>query len=105
LLGWAEANQAKLTHSGGHARLLALVKQLLPAFLGRSSYNVLTRGSLLFIEIRDSVFSRNVSHDSPICGFYSGFLAELACGCQERSCMVTEVRCRAVEADPPSCLF
>jgi hypothetical protein len=105
LLGWAEANRVTLNHSGGAERFQALLKQLLPDYLGRSSYNQMTRGRVSYVEVRDSVFARDVQHPHPVCGFYAGFLSELGSGCLERHCAVVEVRCRAAEAGATSCMF
>jgi hypothetical protein len=104
LLGQAEAHGTTLTRAGGEARFQALLKQLLPPMLGRGNHTVMARGRVLFVEVRDSVFARGVQHDNPVCGFYSGFLTELAAGCQSRAAAAHEVRCRA-ENGAHSCMF
>jgi hypothetical protein len=96
---------APSSNHGGAARFTGLVKRLLPAFLGHSNYSLMVRGNVQFVEVRDSVFTRGVKHEHPVCGFYSGYLAELGSRCIPGTCGVTEVRCTAVELDATTCLF
>lgn len=105
LLGWSESHRVKLDRSGGAVRFNALLRQWLPDFAGRSGINYMQRGSVLFVELRDSVFARGVEHEHTVCGFYSGFMGELWAGCQPRNPVASEVRCRAIEPSAPSCMF
>jgi len=89
----------------GASRFNTLAKQLLPAFLGRSSYVLMSRGNLQFVELHDSVFARGVHAVRPLCGFYCGFLAELGSTCVPGAAISTEVRCVALEPDATSCLL
>jgi predicted hydrocarbon binding protein len=86
-------------------RFQALLKQLLPSFMGQASYSMLVRGEMHFIELRDSVFAREVWHHNPVCGFYSGLLAELGTSCVEGAATAQEVRCTASDAEASSCMF
>jgi hypothetical protein len=104
LLGWSEARRIALSHKGGSERFQALVKQYLPDFLGRASFNQMNRGAMVYVEVKGSVFARGAVDDNPVCGFYSGWLSELGSGCQNRQCAVTEVRCAAVD-NAASCMF
>lgn len=104
LLGWSEANRFALNHRGGAERFEKLARLFLPDFLGRASFNVMGRGRMIYIEVRDSVFARGVQHDHAVCGFYAGFLSELGSGCTPHNCHVSEVRCSAME-HPASCMF
>ena len=90
---------------GGAARFGQLLKLLLPPFLGRSTFHLMTKGRVQIIEIHNSVFARDVFAIRPLCGFYTGFLAECAAHCMEAPCPVAEVRCKAMEPDTASCLF
>jgi hypothetical protein len=100
------AQDAKQDASGGGAaRFAQLLKQLLPQFLGRATYHLMSKGSVQFIEINNSVFSRNIFAIRPLCGFYGGFFSECAALCAEAACAVAEVRCRAMEQNAASCLF
>jgi len=89
----------------GQNKLTTLIKQQLPEFLGNASFILMLRGSVQFLEIRDSVFTREVKHDRPLCGFYSGFLAELATFCGLEHATATEVRCCSQDPDAATCLF
>ena len=82
-----------------------LLKQLLPAFLGRAPYNLMLKGELQFVEVRDSVFARQVVHPDPVCSFYAGLLAELGTACTDGAATATEVRCVANDPEALSCLF
>ena len=104
LLGWAEANRVALNHKGGEERFATLARQFLPDFLGRGTSNLLLRGKMIYVDVRDSVFARGVESLHPVCGFYEGFLSELGSGCSKHNCVVTEVRCYAMDA-PHSCMF
>jgi predicted hydrocarbon binding protein len=86
-------------------RFQALIKQLLPPFLGQASYTMLIRGEMHFIELRDSVFARDVLHHNPVCGFYSGLFAELGTNCVEGAATAQEVRCTANDPEASSCMF
>jgi predicted hydrocarbon binding protein len=87
------------------SRFHALLKQLLPSFLGRATYTLLSRGDMQFIEMRDSPFAREVLHHNPVCGFYSGLFAELGGSCTDNAATSAEVRCIANDPEAPSCLF
>jgi hypothetical protein len=90
---------------GGEQRFAQLLKQLLPPFLGRSTYHLMSKGRIQFIEVHNSVFARDAFAIRPLCGFYSGFFSECAALCMEAPCAVAEVRCKAMERDAASCLF
>jgi len=103
---WAEQHRIRKPLVGGQsARFTALVKQLMPEFLGSAIYTMMLRGSVHFIEIRDSLFARDDQFDRPLCGFYSGCLAEAAKYCGAANPVSTEVRCCANEPTAPTCLF
>jgi hypothetical protein len=105
LLGWAEGNGIALNHRGGEERFEKLARSFLPNFVGRGSFNLMARGRLVYIEVRDSIFAREVSDSMhPLCGFYSGFLSELGSGVVKHNCPVSEVRCSAMEPGY-SCMF
>jgi hypothetical protein len=89
--------------SGG--RFAALVKHYLPPFLGVSTFVHMVRGELQFVEIRDTVFSRGVRYERPLCAFYAGFFSELGCQCVKHQALSSEIRCRSVDGESQSCLF
>lgn len=104
----AEAQRLGLRFARGGrdtSRFQLLVKQVLPAFLGQASFTTLVRGEMHFIELRDSVFARDVWHHNPVCGFYAGVLAELGTNCVEGAATAQEVRCTASDAEASSCMF
>ncbi|GEM_PF-6103847 len=104
LLIWLELHDIRRpTLSSVSAAFAKLVRELLPPFIGNASVNVLSRGTLLFIEIRDSVFARDVRHDRALCGFYAGFLFELGRFCGSPRAAVTETHCSAMDPDGPTC--
>jgi hypothetical protein len=107
LLMWVEHRQIRPPAMTTLAtRFTALVKQLLPPFLGSASFTMMIKGSLHFIELRGSIFTRQAQHERPVCGFYCGYLAELTtlCGIEHRPA-VAEVRCCAVDPEAPTCLL
>jgi hypothetical protein len=104
LLGWAEANRVELNHRGGEERFSGLARQFMPHFLGRGASTLMSRGKMVYVEVRDSVFARGVESLHPVCGFYEGFLSELGSGCSNRNVKVSEVRCFAMDA-PHSCML
>jgi hypothetical protein len=105
-LYWTEQNRIRKPIIGSQsARFIALMKQLMPEFLGSASYTAMLRGSVHFIEIRDSLFARDDQFDRPLCGFYSGCLAEAAKLCGAGTAVATEVRCCANDPNAPTCLF
>jgi hypothetical protein len=89
--------------SGG--RFGALLKHYLPQFLGLSSFVLMVRGDLQFVEIRDTVFSRGVRHERPLCSFYAGFCSELGGLSVKHQALCSEIRCRSVDGESQSCLF
>ena len=106
LTQWAETQPINLERGKHSSSALAnLLKQVLPAFLGSANYITMLRGQIHFIEIHNSVFARGVSDIRPVCGFYSGLLAELGSACTTQTCTVAEVRCRAIDPDAQSCMF
>ena len=107
LLKWVELERLRPPRLGSASHHFGnLLKQLLPPFLGKATYVMMLRGNVHFLELRNSVFARDVQHGRPLCGFYCGYLAELAvhCGVESRP-GVSEARCCAVEPDSPTCLF
>lgn len=90
---------------GGATRFAQLVKQLLPAMLGSANVHLMAKGQIQFVEIQHSVFSRDVQALRPMCGFYVGWLSECAALCSEGRCSVAEVRCKALDANAPNCMF
>jgi len=103
---WLEHKNLQLDpKASGRNRYASLLKELLVDFLGSATAVQMVRGSLLYLELNNSVFARNVHHDKPVCGFYSGFAAELGANLVPGACTATEVRCCAVEPDAPTCLF
>jgi hypothetical protein len=106
LLLWAEEHNISF---GGlnppPARLLSFLKQHFPVFLGLGNYNLMARGSVQFIEVRNSLFARNVDHPEPVCGFYTGIFAQVAQELTHKTPVVQEVRCLAADPDASSCMF
>ena len=86
-------------------KYLTLLKQILPEYLGHASYITMLRGSIHFLEIRDSVFAREADSTNPLCGFYCGLLSELATYCGVEKPYIVEARCCAVEEDATTCLI
>lgn len=106
LLMWTEQKHFRRPVLGNQAsRFTGAVKQVLPDFLGKAAYTVMLRGNIHFIEIRDSVFTRDTQYDRALCGFYAGCLAELGKHCGMESTVATEVRCCANDPNAPTCLF
>ena len=66
----------------------------------------MVKGSLQFIEVRNSIFARDTVHERPLCGFYCGVLAELVhvLGASGPAAVI-ETRCCAVDSDAPTCLL
>jgi len=105
-LFWAEQHRTRKPLMGSQsARFTSLVKQLLPEFLGGANFTIMLRGSVHFIEIRNSLFARDEQFDRPLCGFYAGFLAEAAKLCGAPAAISSEVRCCANDSTAPTCLF
>lgn len=105
-LMWGEQRKQRRQLFGNQSsRFTALLKQLLPEFLGNASYTAMLRGSVHFIEIRDSVFARDGQYDRSLCGFYAGCLAEAGRFCGMEAALSSEVRCCANEPSAPTCLF
>lgn len=86
-------------------RFTTMLKQLLPDFLGHAGYIMMVRGSIHFLEIRDSVFAREAGFNNALCGFYCGLISELATHCGAEHAMVTEARCCASDNEATTCLF
>lgn len=102
----AERQQFRFAKKGGDlAQFQSALKQLLPPFLGLASYTLLVRGELYFVEMRESIFARQVWHHNPVCGFYSGLLAELGTNCVTGAATAVEIRCVANDSEAPSCMF
>lgn len=89
----------------GRRDLGQTLRQQLPAFLGRGSFNHLQRGEVHFLELRDSIFARSASHHDGLCGFYSGFLVELGALCGPGQWEAGEQRCVAADPDATTCLI
>jgi hypothetical protein len=106
LLMWTEQRRFHKPLLGSQAsRFTGALKQILPEFLGNAAYTVMLRGNVHFIEVRNSIFTRDTHFDRALCGFYSGCLAELGRFCGLESTVATEVRCCANEPNAPTCLF
>jgi len=105
-LFWTEQRRLRKPLIGNQsARFTAVVKQLLPELLGNASYTAMLRGSVHFIEIRNSLFARDDQFDRPLCGFYAGCLAEAGKFCGAGAAVAAEVRCCANDPNAPTCLF
>jgi len=106
LLMIAEDNQLRAPlFSNGTQKFTALMKQLLPEFLGNASYVSMLRGSIHFLEIRDSIFARQGESNNPLCGYYCGLLTELANHFGFETANVVEARCCAVDHEATTCLI
>ncbi|MCH7472110.1 hypothetical protein IIA79_04065 [bacterium] len=106
LSSWCDMQGVKLGRAqGGASRFNTLTKQLLTPFLGIAVFSTMVRGEMHFIEVSDSIFARGVEHLHPVCGFYAGFLSEIASGCIAGSTAVNESSCKAADQDVQSCLF
>lgn len=106
LLLWAEEH--KINFGGLNpppTRLLNFLKQHFPVFLGLASYNLMARGNVQFVELRNSIFARGADHPEPVCGFYTGMLAQVAQELTRKTPVVVEVRCQASDPDATSCMF
>lgn len=104
LLIWLELHNVRRPALGKtNAAFTKLVRELLPPFLGNATLSLLTHGTLIFVEIRDSIFARDVRHVCGVCGYYAGFLVELGRFCGSQRATVTETHCSAVDPDGPTC--
>lgn len=90
---------------GGETHFRQLLKQILPPLLGHSFHNTMSRKDLIYVEITNSIFARQVQHPNPLCGFYAGALLELGQACTQTTCLSSEVRCHAQAPELASCLF
>ena len=86
-------------------RLQGFLKQHFPAFIGAATYNLMARGNIQFVEVRDSLFTRGVYHPEPVCGYYTGMLAQVAQELTHKNPVVVEVRCQASDPDAAACMF
>ena len=105
LLADQQRLRAGLLSFGAAARFSSLLKQVLPPFLGLSSFVHLVRGDLQFVELRDSVFARDAFSVRPLCGFYCGLFTELGALTGSAPAQSSEMRCRAMDAEAQSCLI
>lgn len=107
LVGWAEDNHFEGPRIGSmQAKFTSSVKSVLHSFLGHATTTAMVRGSLHFIEVRNSIFARDTVHERPLCGFYCGMLAELVHLLGEGGpAAVLETRCCAVDSEAPTCLL
>lgn len=106
LLMWVDLRHIRRAPVGTPASAFrSLSSDLLPAFLGDASINILQRGELQFIEVQNSVFARGVSHEEPLCGYYTGLLTELAHFCGLMSATVSESSCSAMDPDSSTCVI
>jgi predicted hydrocarbon binding protein len=104
--GLAILLETKISRTGGGpARFTQLLKELSGPLLGRSTIQVMSRGTVQFVEVYGIIFARNAASLRPVCGFYTGFLQELGRMCSKDRVSVMEVRCQAAEPDAASCLF
>jgi hypothetical protein len=101
----AAQDAGQKSSGGGVARFCQLVKNLLPPFLGKATLHSMSKGSIQFVEIQNSLFARSALSIRPLCGFYSGWLGECAHLCTDGRCAVAEVRCKAMDANASSCMF
>lgn len=106
LLEWVEEKRVSFGGmSPPPAKLLSFLKQHFPSFLGLGSYNLMARGNIQFVEVRNSLFARGINHPEPVCGFYTGMLAQVAQELTKKTPVVVEVRCQAADPDATSCMF
>lgn len=106
LLIWVELHRTRRPAVGNAAALFtSLTHQLLPPFLGAATFSLLLRGELHFVELCNSVFSRGVRHAHPLCGYYAGFLSELARFSGSTHAVVTETQCTALDPDSQTCVL
>jgi hypothetical protein len=101
----AAKEERQSSPGGGMQRFTQLVKQLLPPFLGNGALHLMAKGQVQFVEIQNSPFARDIAALRPMCGFYAGWLSECGNLCSEGRCSVAEVRCKALDANAPNCMF
>lgn len=103
---WCEVSgQCYDRPGGGGNRFRSLVDKALPSFLGLGKYSVTIKGRLHFIDIHNSLFARGEHALLPLCGFYSGFMEEMARNCTQGNATAVEARCIACENDDEGCVF
>lgn len=103
---WCEVSREGYDRPGGGAkRFNRLVDKALPSFLGLAKHTMMLKGRLHFVEIHGSLFARGERALLPLCGFYSGFLEEMAKNCTTATASAVEARCIACENDDEGCIF
>lgn len=103
---WCEVSQQCYDRPGGGIkRFRKLLDKALPSFLGLGRHSMMLKGSLQFVDIRNSLFARGEHALLPLCGFYAGFMEELAKNCTTGTASALETRCIACENDDEGCVF
>jgi hypothetical protein len=105
-LHWCEVTGQRYDRPGGGGhRFRALCDRAMPHFLGLAKFSVMLKGRLHFIDIRNSLFARSEHALLPQCGFYAGFMEEMANNCTAAGATAVETRCVACENDDEGCVF
>jgi hypothetical protein len=103
---WCEVTRQCFDRPGGGIkRFRSLLDKALPSFLGLGRHSMMVKGSLQFVEVHNSLFARDEQALLPLCGFYAGFMEELAKNCTSGNASALETRCIACENDDEGCVF